>query len=124
MQPHITWIQAWWSPFFAWSSRNEYTVVHSQFYLTFITIYHLPPEIIYSFVPIQFTPCQPLLTLLSRLLMLFFYNTHVIFCFVQFSLNSLIGYRSSPLLIDNFLEWSRLLRTSGVLSTSSIRSVL
>ena len=44
--------------FFAGSSLNEYTVVHSQFYLTFITIYHLLPEIIYSCVPIQFTRCR------------------------------------------------------------------
>ena len=54
-----TWIQAWWSSFFAGSSPNMYTVVHSQIYLTFITIYHLLPEIIYSCMPIQFTPCQP-----------------------------------------------------------------
>ena len=52
-----TWIQAWWSPFFASSLPNKYMVVHSQFYLTFITIYmyHLLPVIISNFVPIQ---CQ------------------------------------------------------------------
>ena len=51
-----TWIQSWRSPFFAGSSPNKYVVVHSHFYLTFITINHLLSEIIYNFVPIQFTP--------------------------------------------------------------------
>ena len=55
-----TWIQAWWSPFFA-GQPNKYTVVLSQFYLAFITTYHLLSEIIYSLVLVQFTPCQPFL---------------------------------------------------------------
>ena len=56
-----TWIQSRCSPFFVGTSTCRYTVVHSQFYLTFITINHLLPEIIYCFVSIQFTPCQPFL---------------------------------------------------------------
>ena len=56
-----TWIQSRCSPFFVGSSPSKYTFVHSQFYLTFLTINHLLPEIIYSFVSIQFTPCQPFL---------------------------------------------------------------
>jgi hypothetical protein len=58
-----TWIQTWWSSFFVGSSPNKYAVVHSQFYLAFITINHLLPEIIYSFVPISFTPYHPFLAL-------------------------------------------------------------
>ena len=54
-----TWIQSRCSPFLVGSSPSKYTVVHSQFYLTFLTINHLLPEITYSFVSIQFTPCQP-----------------------------------------------------------------
>jgi hypothetical protein len=56
-----TWIQSRCSQFFVGSSPSKYTVVHSQFYLTFLTINHLLPEIIYSSVSIQFTPCQPFL---------------------------------------------------------------
>jgi hypothetical protein len=56
-----TWIQSRCSPFLVGSSTSKYTVVHSQLYLTFLTINHLLPEIIYSFVSIQFTPCQPFL---------------------------------------------------------------
>jgi hypothetical protein len=56
-----TWIQSRCSPFSVGSSPSKYTVVHSQLYLTFLTINHLLPEIIDSFVSIQFTPCQPFL---------------------------------------------------------------
>ena len=56
-----TWIQSRCSPFLFGSSPSKYRVVHSQFYLTFLTKNHLLPEIIYSFVSIQFTPCQPFL---------------------------------------------------------------
>jgi hypothetical protein len=51
-----TWIQSRCSPFLVGSSPSKYTVVHSQFYLTFLTINHLLPEIIYIFLSIQFTP--------------------------------------------------------------------
>ena len=40
-----TWIQAWCNPFLVGSSPSRYIVVHYQFYLTFITINHLLPEI-------------------------------------------------------------------------------
>ena len=56
-----TWIQSRCSPFLVGSSTSKYTVVHSQLYLTFLTINHFLSEIIYSFVSIQFTPCQPFL---------------------------------------------------------------
>ena len=58
-----TWIQSRCSPFLVGTSPSKYTVVHSQLYLTFLTINHLLPEIIYCFMSIQFTPCQPFLTL-------------------------------------------------------------
>jgi hypothetical protein len=47
-----TWIQAWWSPFFPGLSPNKYTIVHSQFYLAFITINHHLPEIISLEMPV------------------------------------------------------------------------
>jgi hypothetical protein len=95
-----TWIQALWSPFFAGSSPDKYTIVHSQCYLTFITINRLLLEIIYSFVPIQFTPCQPFFDIIV---------VNSVYCFIQFSLNSSIWYRLSPILIENicnFPEWT------------------
>ena len=51
-----TWIQSRCNPFLVGSSPSKYTVVHSQFYLTFLTINHVLPEIMYTFVSIQFTP--------------------------------------------------------------------
>jgi hypothetical protein len=82
-----TWIQPWWSPFFAESSPNKYVVVHSQFYLTFITMNQLLPEITYSFVSIQFTPCQPFYDIMPLTNSdAFLYNKLVIFCFIQFFL--------------------------------------
>ena len=56
-----TWIQSRWNPFLVGSSPSKYTVVYSQFYLTFLTKNHLLPEIMDSFVSIQITPCQPFL---------------------------------------------------------------
>ena len=53
-----TWIQSKCSPFLVGSSSSKNTVVHFQFYLTFLTKNHLLPEVIYRFVSIQFTPCQ------------------------------------------------------------------
>ena len=48
----MTWIQAWWSPFFPGRSPNKYTIVHSLFYLAFITINHHLPEIISLEMPV------------------------------------------------------------------------
>jgi hypothetical protein len=94
------------------SSANKYVVVHFQFYLIFITINHLLPEIIYCFVPFQFTPWPSFFDIVVANSDTFFYNTLVIFFFKQFSLNSSIRYRSNTILvyISNFLEWTFFVR--------------
>ena len=82
-----TWIQPWWSPFLAESSPNKYVVVHSQFYPTFITMNQLLPEIIYSCVSIQFTPCLPFYYIMPLATSgAFLYNKLVIVCFIQYFL--------------------------------------
>jgi hypothetical protein len=53
----------------------------------------------------------------------FFYNTLVIFCFIHFSLNSSIRYRSSPILIENisnFPEWAFSVRFYNPIKLSSV----
>ena len=62
------------------------------------------------------------LTLQSRVQMLF-YNTLVIFCFIQFSLNSSISYRSRSILIENisiFPEWTFSVRFNNSIKFSSV----
>ena len=66
------------------------------------------------------------LTLQSRILMLFVYNTLVIFCVKQVSLNSSIRYKSSPILIENisnFPEWTFSVRFYNPIMFSSVPGV-
>ena len=66
------------------------------------------------------------LTLQSRILMLFVYNTLVIFCVKQVSLNSSIRYKSSPILIENisnFPEWTFSVKFYNPIKFSSVPGV-
>ena len=123
-----TWIQAWWSSFFAGSSPNKYMVVHSQFDLTFIIIYSPSSRNHLQFCAYSIYNMPAIFWHCSRKFWCFLFTTHLWY-FVSNKFLWIVRsdlYRSSPILIENisnFPEWTFSVRFYNLIKFSSVPGV-